>query len=86
MLMVFYCHIKHFNTVDSLEGVSSGESGRNKEAPIPLFKYELTFGITNQIYTNSLLNTGSDNYQILYFKVKGAVSFTFWFSKSNANC
>lgn len=68
-----------FKPEDSIKGVSLVESGRNNEARIPLFKYELTLGITNQNYTDSLLNTLSVDYLILSLEVKGAVSFTLWF-------
>lgn len=54
------------------------KSGGKNEATEPLFKCELTMDITNQIYTKSLLNPGSTEYQLFFSQVSSAVSFTNW--------
>ncbi|KAK2864735.1 hypothetical protein Q7C36_003889 [Tachysurus vachellii] len=71
--MMRYTQVALCIIVLAMSGVSLVESGRNNEARIPLFKCELTLGITNQKYTDSLLNTGSVDYLILSLEVKGAL-------------
>ncbi|GAA6068405.1 transcription initiation factor TFIID subunit 12 [Tachysurus ichikawai] len=71
--MMRYTQVALCIIVLAMSGVSLVESGRNNEARIPLFKYELTLGITNQNYTDSLLNTLSVDYLILSLEVKGAL-------------
>ncbi|XP_053087484.1 uncharacterized protein LOC128317717 [Pangasianodon hypophthalmus] len=57
---------------DSLNGMSLGKSRGNDETTGPSFKYKLSMDITNRIYNNSLLNSGSPDYEILFAQVKGA--------------
>lgn len=72
-----------FNPADSHKGTGSGKSKVNLETANNSFKYELLMDITNQIYTDALLDHGSIEYEILYSQVNGAVSFSTLFLLSN---
>ncbi|KAF5893911.1 mucin-1-like, partial [Clarias magur] len=56
------------------QGMCLGKPVENNESPEPFVTYDLSMDITNQIFNDSLLESGSPDYEILFSKVNGALS------------